>query len=145
MAFHCFLQSNFRRLWDWLYHMMTKLYTLFGHWCGDCVVSVSVFLGSGFFSEHYSVMGLCFCVYSVSICFIKDCLNLGVTNFLEEVCVLFPCVKHVSSAYQDTDGTSKKLKKPTRQKHWFVYHHTSIHTHTKQLRKSAPSCQFFCA
>lgn len=142
MAFHCFLHSNFRRLRDWLYHMMTKLYTPFGHWC-DCVVSVSVFLGLGFFfSEHCSVMGLCFCVYSISICFIKSCLNLGV-NFLEEVCVLFSCVKHVSWAYQDTDGTSRKPK-PTRQKHWFVYHHTSIHTHTQNnLGNQLQGANFF--
>lgn len=98
--------------------------------------------GFFFFSEHCSVMGLCFCVYSISICFIKSCLNLGV-NFLEEVCVLFSCVKHVSWAYQDTDGTSRKPK-PTRQKHWFVYHHTSIHTHTQNnLGNQLQGANFF--
>lgn len=123
---------------------MTKLYTPFGHWCGNCVVFVGVLFGLGFFlSEHCSLMGLCFCVYRVSTCIIKRHLNLDFINFFEQVCVVFLCVKHVSSAYQDTDGTPKKPKKPARQKH-FVYHHTSVHTHTK-LRKSAPRCQFFCS
>lgn len=48
----------------------------------------------------------------------------------------------MSSVYQDTDGTSKKPKKPTRQKHWFVYHHTSVHTHktTEEISAKVPIC-----